>query len=288
VRYDVITPARDEADYILRLAECLANQSVLPSTWVIVDNGSADGTDRVADELASAYSWVRVVHAPGAPEATPGAPVVRAFHAGLTALGEKSDVVVKLDADVSFDADHFERLLDAFGHDPTLGIAGPACWESNGAEWAPVHVAGTQIRGASRAYRRECLEALLPFPETMGWDGIDELKANVLGWKTGILEDLAFKHHRKVGERDGARHRRWVAQGRGARTMGYRGWYLVVRALHHARRDPAALAMIWGYLATPVAPDDVLVEPAVRAQLREQQRLRNLPIRIREVRGRRA
>ena len=288
MRYDVITPARDEADCILRLARCLANQSVLPSTWVIVDNGSADGTDRVADELALAHPWIRVVHTPGAHEATPGAPVVRAFHAGVAALDEMSDVVVKLDADVSFDDDHFERLLDAFERDLSLGIAGPVCWEWDGADWTPVHVAAMQIRGASRAYRRECLEALLPLPETMGWDGMDELKANVLGWKTGILDDLAFKHHRKVGERDGARHRRWVAQGRGARTMGYRGWYLVVRTLHHARRDPAALAMIWGYLTTPPARGDGLVEPAVRAQLREQQRLRNLPIRIREARGRRA
>ena len=82
----------------------------------------------------------------------------------------------------------------------------------------------------------------------MGWDGVDEFRANARGWHTRTFKDLPFRHHRREGERDGAKHRARLAQGRAARYIGYRLWYLSLRALWHARKEPAALAMIWGYL----------------------------------------
>ncbi len=81
----------------------------------------------------------------------------------------------------------------------------------------------------------------------MGWDGIDEMKASARGWHTHALTDLPFKHHRVEGQRDGSRRRARIAQGRAAHYIGYRPSYLVLRSLHHARREPAALAMMWGY-----------------------------------------
>ena len=285
--YGLVTPARDEAENLRRLGECLLEQTVTPFAWVIVDNGSSDETPDVARKLAQRMPWIRLLVLPGGSKATPGAPIVKAFRLGLEELSARPDVIVKLDADVSMEADYFERLLGFFASDPTLGIASGACFEQTPDGWAETFVTGQHVRGAARAYRRDCLEAIWPLEERMGWDSLDGLKANVLGWDTRLLRDLRFFHHRRVGERDGGKGSRWSALGGSSHYMGYRFSYLLVRALYQARRDPAALRMVTSYLAATLRREPRYADLAVRRQLRQEQRLRRLPVRFRESRGRR-
>jgi glycosyltransferase involved in cell wall biosynthesis len=290
--YALVTPARDEAPNLRRLADCLLAQTIRPSEWIVVDDGSADETRAVVGELAGRYEWIRLLESPGAIDhegplgqgRRVGRDVV-AFTAGLDALRQRPDIVLKLDADVSFDARFFERLLDAFKRDTTLGIAGGLCYEEEDGVWAPRHATEGHVRGATRAYRWSCLEQILPIERRLGWDGIDELKANVRGWRTETLAELPFFHHRKVGERDGAR-RAWWAQGTAAHYMGYRLSYLVFRSLHHARRNRAALAMIGGFVAAAVRRQPRYDDAVVRAYLRRRQSIRNLAARRREALGR--
>jgi glycosyltransferase involved in cell wall biosynthesis len=285
--YGAITPVRDEEENLRRLGECMAAQTVRPSAWLIVDNGSRDGTKALAERLAEKHDWVQVLTAEPADRARPGAPIVRAFNAGLAELAELPDVVVKLDADVSMEDDYFERILAAFDADARLGIAGGACLELRDGTWTETFVTGDHVRGACRCYRRECLEAVSPLEERVGWDGIDELKAAVYGWRTRLLRDIPFHHHRRVGERDGASTARWKRQGRGSYFMGYRFSYLLLRTLHHARRHPAALAMVTGYLGAAVRREPRYDDASVRRYLRDQQRWRRVPHRVREAVGRR-
>jgi biofilm PGA synthesis N-glycosyltransferase PgaC len=285
--YAAVTPARNEVANLERLAAALGRQTLLPSQWIIVDSGSTDDTVALARTLAADHDWIRAVSIAGEAVPEPGAPVVRAFHAGLAELRAEVGVVVKLDADVSFDPDYFERLLAAFRGDVLLGIASGDCYEeADEGDWRPIHVTAGHARGATRAYRWKCLQDVLPLVERVGWDGVDEVKANVLGWRTGCIPELRFYHHRKLGARDGGRSTRWVRQGQAAHYMGYRASYLLLRTLHHARRDPAAVAMFGGYLAaalrrTPQHPDS-----AVRDHLRRKQSLRRVPVRVREALGR--
>jgi len=216
----------------------------------------------------------------------PGAPIVRAFHAGLEDVPPQVDVVVKLDADVSFDADHFERLLQAFGADPQLGIAGSLCWELDGAQWQPVAVAGDHVRGAVRAYRTDLLQQIVPLPERTGWDTVDEFQAAARGWSVRTVPDLRFDHHRLVGARDGAPTRRWIAKGDAAHFLGYRPLYLLARTLFQARRDPSALAMIWGYARAAALRRERHPDRAAIMLLRREQRLRHLGNRAGEMRAR--
>ncbi len=221
VTYGLITPARDEAENLRRLGECLVGQTIQPSAWVVVDNGSADGTVDVVRGLAADHDWIRVISSPPGRVAQPGQPIVRAFHAGLSEL-EPVDVVVKLDADVSMEADYFEELLAAFARDPWLGIASGQCYEQKGGKWRPTHVTGSHVRGATRAWRWECLQDVLPLDDTVPCveDVVDELKAAQLGWRTGIVTGLRFDHHRSVGERDGGGAVRWARQGAPHTTSG--------------------------------------------------------------------
>lgn len=285
MEYAVITPVRNEAENLPRLAASLLSQSVRPSAWLIVDNGSTDETPALAERLTAANGWIRVLRVPG--EATPvrGAPVVRAFHAGLNALGDLPDVVVKLDADVSFEPDHFERLLAAFAADPSLGMAGSMCWEEERGEWRPQFTTRSHVRGAVRAYRRACLDQVLPLEEGMGWDGIDELKAAIKGWRTTTVAEVPFFHHRGLGERE-PRLAKWLRQGEMAHYMGYRASYLVLRAFFRARRDLAAFAMVWGYARAALARRPRYSDPEVRGHLRREQSFGQLRLRLREAVGR--
>jgi biofilm PGA synthesis N-glycosyltransferase PgaC len=284
LHYAAITPARNEAANLVRLAAALAAQTQLPAVWVIVDNGSTDETRAVAGRLARDHAWVRVLAIPAGRQ-TRGGPIVRAFHAGLAELESSPDVVVKIDADVSMPPDHFEKLLAAFAADPRLGIASGTCFEREGGDWRERHMTGTTVWGCCRAYRAACLEQLLPLDEHMGWDGIDALKAELRGWRSGRELDLTFFHHRPEGDRDGARGSAYAAQGRAAHYLGYRPSYLVLRALHRARAEPAALAMIGGYAAAAVRRMPRCADPEVIAHLRAEPRVRLLRARIREAAG---
>lgn len=288
MNYAVLTPARDEAEELPRLARSLASQTVCPARWILIENGSSDGTAAAIEALAAEHDWVTVVHAPPGPPRLRGAPVVRALQAGIDVLDAQYDVVAKVDADVSLEPDYFARLLQAFAADPQLGLASGACLERAGGVWTERPVTGTHVWGAARAYRRSCLLDVLPLDERMGWDGLDQLRAVARGWKVGRVDGLQFRHHRREGTRDGSRRRVWAAQGSAAHYMGYRFSYLLLRTLHRARREPAALAILGAYLLAALRREPRCPDVGVRTQLRRQQRARHLLARARELRGRAA
>jgi biofilm PGA synthesis N-glycosyltransferase PgaC len=283
VRYAVLTPARDEAADLPRLERCLAEQTVPPALWVVIENGSSDGTDSVAAALAAEQDWIRVVSSPPGPPRVRGAPVVRALHAGLAVLDDGFDVVAKVDADVSLEPDYFERLLHVFEAEPTLGLASGGCLELVDGAWCERRVTGTHVWGAARAYRRACLNDVLPLDERMGWDGLDQIRAAAHGWQVRRIAGLAFHHHRLEGSRDGSRRRVWAAQGSAAHYMDYRVSYVLLRTLHRARSEPAAVALLGAYVAAALRREPRCPDSEVTALLRQQQRARHLLARLREV-----
>jgi glycosyltransferase involved in cell wall biosynthesis len=285
--YAVVTPVRNEEANLPRLAQALLAQNHPVTEWLLVDTGSTDGTESVARELEQRYPRIRFVRLEEDGQMARGAPIVRAFEQGLAELSSAPDVVVKLDADVAFGPDYFERLMVAFEEDERLGMASGICMERQRGDWRPRHVTGSTVWGASRAYRRACLDQIMPLERRMGWDGVDEFRANASGWRTGTIRDLFFFHHRKEGERDGSAARARAAQGEAAWYLGYRPWYLLLRALHYAPKEPAALAMISGYTRAALSRQPQCADEVVRGYLRGQQAPGKLPARIAEALGRR-
>jgi poly-beta-1,6-N-acetyl-D-glucosamine synthase len=283
--YSVVTPVRDEESNLARLLAAVEAQSVRPLQWLIVDNGSTDATPSIARAAAARCEWISLLEIPGEATSIRGRPIVRAIHAGIRELQEVPDVFVSVDADVSFKRDYFERLLRRFEADPRLGLASGSGHELDGAQWRQRHLTGSTVWGATRAYRWDCLQQVLPFEERLGWDGVDEFKANALGWRTETFRDLPFYHHRPEGERDGARFRTRFEQGRAAHFTGYRPLYLLLRALFHVRREGAAVALLAGYASAALQRQPRLADAGARRYVRRQQRLSALPARLREVRG---
>lgn len=281
----MITPARNEAENLRRLGESLAQQDVPPAAWIVVDNGSDDGSVEVVERFRRDNEWTHVLQIGALSSIHRGGPSVRAFHAGLHDAGS-ARFIANVDADISFESDYFSQILEAFDAEPRLGIASGACLELQEGRWSPRRVTGDTVWGGARVYRASCLDELLPLEERMSWDSLSQLKANALGWTTRILPGLWFRHHRPEGGRDGGRFRSRAIEGRSAHYMGYRSWYLGLRAGHHVLRgEMGALGLVWGYARAAAEREPRCADPHVRAALELHQDPWALMKRIREATG---
>ena len=274
--FAAVTPARDERDRLPRLLESLLAQTVRPSAWVIAENGSTDGTAAYADALAAEHDWIDVVHTEAGVRYDRGSTYMRAFHAGVAALPLVPDVLVKLDADVSFEATFFESILEAFAADPSLGITSGSCWEPNRVSWRQRPIVGEHVWGPTRSYRWPQLEAVFPLDESLGYAQIDETKAQLLGWTTRTLHDLPFRHHRPEGQGEGSRLRAWFSEGEASRYMDYRPSYVLARTVYRIAGDPAAVAIPAGDVAAAIRRAPRCADLEVRRAIRSRQRLRRL------------
>jgi biofilm PGA synthesis N-glycosyltransferase PgaC len=281
--YAIVTPARDEETLLPELATSVLAQTVIPKAWIIVDNGSTDTTLAIGRRLAVENEWISCIFTGGPERPTRGGPVVEAFEAGLNQLDDPAGVIVKLDADVRIPPDYFERLLRAFEQEPSLGIASGTRLEPDGEGWRVRRVTGTMVRAQARAYRSECLSGVLPLERCVGWDHVDQMKAAARGWQSLEVGDLFFRHVRPDGARDGNDY--WSLQGAAAHYLGYRPTYVLLRTLHRFPRDPKAARMIAGYLGALISGAPRCGDRWVVAKTREQQRLSQLPDRVRELRS---
>jgi len=276
--YAVVTPARNEEHNLERLGAALIAQTRPPLEWVVVDDGSTDGTAALVLELGADHPWIRL-HSEAQREEGAieqgrrhGRPL-DALRRGITELSVVPDVVVKVDADVGVDPDYFEQLLERFADDPLLGIASGTCYELEDGEWVRRTKAESTVWGASRAYRWNCVPDLMALEASMGWDGLDELKVQLRGMHTQAFSDLPFRHHRPEGGRELSRLHHGAALGRASWYMGYRPSYLVLRSVYRAREEPAALAMVWGYASSALTRSPRCPDAQIVRELRSRQRL---------------
>jgi glycosyltransferase involved in cell wall biosynthesis len=245
-RYIIVTPVRDEAPYVLRTLESVAAQTLLPSQWVIVDDGSSDGTGAIAERFASAHPWIKVIHRHDRGHRAPGGGVVEAFAAGYAAVDEDWDYLVKLDGDVSFDRDYFERSLERLETDARLGIAGgTVCRLLQDGELRVDSVGDPpfHVRGATKIYRRACWQCISPLVAAPGWDTIDEVRANQQGWSTRTFPDLRLVQHKDTGAAEG-RWRNAFKNGQANYVAGYHPLFMLAKCVKRAWRRPFLLESI--------------------------------------------
>ena len=166
----VIIPTYNERENLEIIASRL-HAAVPSADLLVVDDNSPDGTGALADGLADAHDWVRVLHRKG--KEGLGA----AYLAGFAWARDKGyDVVVEMDSDGSHAPEQLPRLLAGLeSADLVLGsrwVAGgevrnwPKSREllSRGGNAYTRMVLGLPLRDATggyRAYRRTVLDPLL-------------------------------------------------------------------------------------------------------------------------------
>ena len=270
---------RDEQSYLPTLLGLMAAQQRFPDQLVLVDDGSCDGSARIASQFAAAHERVSVLRrerTARAGDRLAHASELRSFQWALTALEEPWDVVAKMDADLELPPDLFATLERAFLERPTLGIAGAHLGVRKRGGGAPVRerCPPGHVRGATKFYRRPCLEQIAPLPAILGWDTIDEVSARAGGWQTASLScprgDVV--HLRATGSRDGMLRAqyRW---GRCAWGIGQHPlWVLLsaVRRLGERPRGSAALAFIAGW-ATAMLGRHPRARRELRARVRHEE-----------------
>jgi glycosyltransferase involved in cell wall biosynthesis len=274
MRYVVITPVRDEEEYIEGTIDSILHQTVLPIEWVIVDDGSSDRTGSIADRYAAQYPWIRVVHRENRGFRKSGGGVVEAFYAGYNSLKQKEwEFVVKLDGDLTFAPDYFERCFEYFSRDEKLGIGGGEINHDIDGELKVEQNPRFHVRGATKVYRRTCWEAIGGLWPASGWDTIDEVKANMLGWKTYAFRDLSLLHHRETGMEEGLLRDR-IKHGVACYVSGYHPLFVAASCARRLSQKPrviGSLGILYGYLKAHFTHPPRLDDRTYVAYIRGQQ-----------------
>jgi glycosyltransferase involved in cell wall biosynthesis len=252
-RYVIVTPVRDEAKHIEKAIKSVISQTILPAEWIIVDDGSSDATPEILERHASRYPWMTVIKRRDRGFRKPGGGVMEAFYAGYRELKTAEwSFIVKLDGDLSFESDYFERCFDLFSKDPRLGIGGGEVYcERDGALTLEGKHPLFHVRGATKIYRRECWEDIGGLFSVTGWDTLDEVKGNMLKWNTRTFSELRVIHHRHAGAADGT----WVnlvKNGRANYISGYHPLFMAVKCLKRLFEKPylvGSIALMHGFLS---------------------------------------
>lgn len=273
-RYVVVTPVRDEEEFLPRTIESMVRQTVLPQEWVIVNDGSKDGTGQIIDQAASQHSWIRAVHRQDRGFRKWGAGIIEAFYDGFNALNcHDWDFMSKLDGDLSFDPDYFASCFEKFRQNPRIGIGGGVLYHiENGKRILEGHPT-FHVRGGVKIYRRACWEALGGLWVGPGSDTVDEVKANMLGWTSTSFTDLHMIHHRFTGATYG-RFGGLVKDGKIDYVNGYHPLFLVAKWIARLFRRPyliGSCALAYGYFTACMHKLPQVDDPELIRYLRSQQ-----------------
>lgn len=274
--YIIISPVRDEVLYIEKTIESVKNQTILPSQWIIVDDGSTDGTGEILDKHAAQSDWIKVIHRADRGSRVAGGGVVEAFYTGYAVLEDHNwDFIVKLDGDLSFAPDYFEQCFNIFKQDETLGIGGGIICVADQGELKVESVGDPpfHVRGATKIYRRACWEKIKPLLQAPGWDTIDEVKANLHGWTTRTFANLKLIQHKPTGGADGS-WLNWFKNGRANYITGYHPLFMFLKCIKRALHKPyliAGTALFAGFCTGYFSKIPQVQDIAAIRYLRQQQ-----------------
>ncbi|MEM7309043.1 MAG: glycosyltransferase family A protein [Planctomycetota bacterium] len=275
-RVVLITPARDEARHLPDVVESIVAQTVRPFRWIIVDDGSTDGTAEVAADAARRHDWIRVLTLADRGSRVLGQGVIESFDAGLAEIEDDYDFLAKMDADVTVGPRYLARALELFRDDPRLGAVSGKVYRREGRREVEEFMIDEMVAGQWKLYRRACFEEIGGFVRRVMWDGIDFHTARMKGWKTRSVDDpeLRILHHRLMGSSDRnvlVGRLRW---GRGQWFLGSHPLYLFASAAWRARERPrviGGLLILAGYALEGLKRGERYEAPGFRRELHRWQ-----------------
>jgi poly-beta-1,6-N-acetyl-D-glucosamine synthase len=278
-RYLLVSPCRDEAEFMRRTLDSVAAQTISPATWIVVDDGSSDDTPKILEEYARKLPFLRVVRRTDRGKRSVGPGVIEAFYQGLDTVNlDEFDYVCKLDMDLDLPRRYFELLMLRMEREPRLGTCSGKPWFIDPGTGALVpETCGDEISlGASKFYRVSCFREIGGFVRQVMWDGIDCHRARMLGWIAEAVndEDLRFLHLRPMGSSQAGIWAGRVRTGLGQYFMGTSPLYFLASAVYRLPKRPVlygSAAMLWGYFSSAIKRLPRYEDPQFRRFLRKYQ-----------------
>lgn len=278
-RYALITPCRDEAAYARRTLDSVVAQTVPPARWMIVDDGSTDGSPEILAEYAAKYPYIHIVRRQDRGGRLVGPGVIDAFYTGYDTItpGEFS-YVCKFDLDLDLPPRYFESLIEHMESDPRLGTCSgkPYFLDKRTGRMISEKCGDDMSVGMTKFYRTTCFEEIGGFVREVMWDGIDCHRCRMLGWKAWSRDDeeLRFIHLRPMGSSQQSIWTGRMRHGYGQYFMGSSLAYMTASALYRMTRPPfvvGGLAMWIGYVRAMLTGKGRYDDPAFRRLLRRYQ-----------------
>jgi biofilm PGA synthesis N-glycosyltransferase PgaC len=278
LKYVLITPARNEGKYIRLTLESMAAQTYPPLRWVIVSDGSTDKTDEIVSEFTRTNNWIELVRLPEGRDRSFAAKVT-AFNAGFDRVKDlQFDVIGSLDADISFEPDYFEFLLDRFAAFPRLGVGGTPFVE-HGTHYDYRFTNVEHVSGACQMFRRECFADIGGYIPIRG-GGIDwtaVTTARMKGWQTRTFTEKTCLHHRPMGTGNGSRLGGFFRHGQKDYYLGGHPVWQMARCAYQITRSPYVVggaALLGGYVWAALSRRDRPIPQELIAFHRREQMTR--------------
>jgi glycosyltransferase involved in cell wall biosynthesis len=282
MNYVLITPARNEEDFIEMTIQSMIAQTRLPLKWIIVSDGSIDGTDDIVKKYLHVYPWMELVRTPERKERH-FAGKVMAFNAGYEKVKNLNyDIIGNLDADLSFEKDYFEFLLSKFAENPKLGVAGTPFVE-DGKHYDFRFASTDHVSGACQLFRKACFAQIGGYIPIKG-GGIDWVAvttARMKGWTTRTFTDKVCNHHRKIGTGDSSQLMSQFKYGQKNYFLGGHPLWHLSRSIFQMKNKPyiiGGILLLWGYLWASIKRMERPVSPELMMFYRAEQiqRLKNI------------
>jgi poly-beta-1,6-N-acetyl-D-glucosamine synthase len=249
----LISPVRNESKHIRLTIESVLKQTRRPLKWVIVDDGSTDGTADIVRPYAEAHDWIELIERPQRAERH-FAGKVESFNLGLARVRDLPyDVVGNLDGDTSFGADHLEFLLARFAEDDRLGVAGTIFEEEGYRSDKNSFEGQSHVPGQVQLFRRRCYEEIGGYVahRAGGIDWMACANARMRGWKTTSFRERVFFHHRPMGTAERGRIASGFSYGEKDYYLGGSPIWQLFRVTYQMTNRPyvvIGLAMGLGYV----------------------------------------
>ncbi len=260
--YVIVSPCRNEAEFMRRTLDSVVAQTVQPKLWVVVDDGSSDQTPEILAEYAAKHDWIRVVPKADRGQRAVGPGVIEAFYVGLDTvdLGE-FEYLCKLDLDLDLPHRYFEELIERMEDNPRLGTcSGKAYFTDESGRFVSENISDDMSLGMTKFYRVACFQQIGGFIREVMWDGIDCHTARKMGWIAVSWDgpDLNFEHLRPMGSSQKSIFTGRRRHGFGQHFMGTHPLFMLASAVNKARQPPVilgSLAMLQGYFAAMLRGD---------------------------------
>jgi len=250
--YVLITPARNEEAFVEKTIESVIHQTLLPLKWVIVDDGSTDRTSEIVSRYVAQYAWIELVKMPQRRDRSFAAKV-GAFNAGYETVNDlQCEIIGNLDADISFEKDHFEFLARKFSEDPTLGVAGTVFREEGYSSATDSFEGHKHVAGGCQLFRKQCWDQIGGYIPHRG-GGIDWVavtSARMIGWNTESFRERSFFHYRRLGTSERSVLSSLFSYGEKDYYLGGHPIWELFRVVYRAAKKPfiiGGLALGLGY-----------------------------------------